>query len=1024
MDDPGAPFKKLNDIVDSLMKEMNNPPQGSVTLGINQSNSKIVLTPNSTGGTVEELTAENKIKRDYPLFIKIAYLLFRIINSFILNYFSENETEIRNIFKKEESVLLQNKTFLEKLYKDFNITKISDDNFNTFYENIETILIKFNTNLEKIRKMVKEIEIAEEYYLSGDGAGTVVKPLEGNVKTIIKLRRALDDEDLETMLQEKKSTSDSDYLFKLGRPEVKNKEDTIMKHRYLEYINTPNRILISGHIFSDITHSGKQGTGWSDDQYKEFRNKMFPESDSSDLIITLGLTDSGKSWVSEKTRLLTKEQENYEFNFNEEGGKWVSLTIFKDRATYSTYLNPQSSRSHLLQINKNKTMVDLAGAENSFTFTEHIDKITPHIDSLLKEYKKNYNLETGEDEIKKQLYVKYYLQGHSGLLIREAFNRFEQIKNYWGGENMNMYEDFVKSLELYTDIFKIYSKKMTPEEIFLEEINKFSLDKFKEYIAEKNNLQFYDKVKNIDLIKEIEYILQKIEKNTDKMDKQWWEEGPTITSFNENIEYPIITNEDEKEMTENFKWYNSTSKKETYYKKLFMYFYLRKLYGIDADEMYKKYGGFYGASKAPSKTFLLKISNKVDADYLKEIFDGTNLNDDDIPKTIFDILKTVPNLKTEEEGGDGGDEEEKEKWTKYFTGLRIANEEKEYESAVEYILKESIKYNSILGRIIRTHTKIKSGEMEETENNNESIKSENNQIIKKLTHCYLLLVNYFNRIYEGYMINKTLKELEIRTKAKNRKPKLPFGYEKKQSSLVELFCYNYLNPENLQKDLIQSAFLDTKNKVVQVLEGSAVGNMKKTLGEFLDDPKTQLSIILAINTNKSKEENEKLKDELFYNYTIYNGIRYQLELYKTREPNKHIYGITRNTIRSIFEQIMGESMEASVRISQIRSTSDAEIDEAEIELLQKIDTDNKNGRESMELSPMELTNVLSTGLLKPYTLKESYFYEYFEKHIENFVPGHTVRGIDGGRSNKIINQNIRVNELSKLKKLYKELNKK
>ena len=241
------------------------------------------------------------------------------------------------------------------------------------------------------------------------------------------------------------------------------------------------------------------------------------------------------------------------------------------------------------------------------------------------------------------------------------------------------------------------------------------------------------------------------------------------------------------------------------------------------------------------------------------------------------------------------------------------------------------------------------------------------------------------------MINKTLKELEIRAKAKNRKPKLPFGYEYKQSSLVELFCYDYLNPTNPEKyDKIQSTFLDKKYEV-----NSKEKKNEPTLGELLEDPTTNVSIILALDTTKTADKNEKLNDESFYKNTIENGINYQLRLYKTREAMTNLYDIFQKTLKDIFRNTTGEDLQIADKIEQTKST---------------------------ELSPIELTNILSTGLLKPYSLQNSKFENYFDSKMQ--IPFRSVISVKNGGGNKIINQNIRVKELSKLKKLYKELNKK
>ena len=899
------------------------------------------------------------------------------------------------------SLLIENnKKLLKDLYNKFNIQNIKANSINEYYNKFTEILTEFqNRDFETIKKVVEEIKTIEQQILSG---GKLNKPLEGNVKTIIKLRRTEDEGDIQIKIGEYEKTTEekkidnSNYSFTLGAQES-IEIGTNMRHRYLKYKNDDNAILISGYIFSDIEGGGEEGKGWNEIKYKQFSEWLLAERNPSNLIITLGLTGSGKSHLADKAKLIIKEKgfSSYEFNFNEEGGKWSFLNSIEDRQTYSTYLNPQSSRSHLLQINDSGTVVDLAGAEDSFTFKNYISKIDVHLSTLETQEKAKTE--------KEKLYVKYYLQGHSGLLIREAFNRFEQIKNYWekDEENIAFFKKFVETLEKYEEMFILSIKEITQEitqetkqetvlgYIDLTEISKFNFEKFEEYM-EIEGLKEIENVESINLKKEINDIVKKINKKTGQMTNEWWKEGPTIFDFNKGIEYPIITSTDIEEMQKNLTWFDPYVPTTPYHNQLFMYFYLRKLYKKDIDMTYQTSGDWNAA-----RTFLKDI--KDEPKYLEEILKGIDVEK---PTTIFDILKSVPNLKTEREEADEeeADEEEasRKKWVAYFSKDLTSVEQDMISDAMNIIKENEIEYNSILGRIIRDHLNKKNSSNNLQIERVDGDENDNNEIIKKLRHCYLLLINYFNRIYEGYMINKTLKELEIRAKAKNKKPKLPFGYEYGESSLVELFCYDYLNPTNPEKyDKIKSTFLDTKYEV-----DSEENKKEPTLGEFLDSPEKNLSIILAIDTNKEKGKNEILNSEEFYNTTIYNGIMYQLKLYKTREAMPDLYKIFQKTlIEDLFNITTGKNI----------YDFNKPLEE----------------QKSMKLSPMELTNVLSTGLLKPYSLKNSEFDIYFDKYMTtNFIPGALLNGIEGGRSNKIINQNIRVNELSKLKKLYKELNKK
>ena len=1009
--DEAGDFKTLNKKVVELIEKLNKVPEQSDSSDRDFSGESLHIppttpptTPRTTGG------AQGDEINVYSLFIKIAYLLFRIINSFILNYLEENSVGVKS------PVIEENKKLLEELYKKFNIENIEEDDITKYYKKFTEILQDFEKkHFETIQNVVEEIKKIEQIILS---RGKLNAPLEGNVKTIIKLRRTKDNGNIQEKIhtyegkKEEEESDNSNYSFTLGAPEI---ADRNMYHRYLKYKNDNNEILISGYIFSDIDMNGAEGIGWDSKKYEEF-SKWLKEN-SSNLIITLGLTGSGKSHLADKAKLIIKETgiSSYEFNFNEEGGKWASLNSIEERATYSTFLNPQSSRSHLLQENDTGTVVDLAGAEDSFTFKKYIGKINEHITALETQEKTKTE---GEELTDTMLYIKYYLQGHYGLLIREAFNRFKQIKNYWlkegEEENIAFFETFIETLELYEEMFILSSTEITQKSegivlsnIDLTEIREFNFEKFEDYMI-TDGFKETGPVVPINLEEEIGPIVKQIEEKTEKMNKKWWDEGPTIDDFNKNTKYPIITSEDIDEMQEVLEWFNPSAATTPYHNKLFMYFYLRKLYGKEVDDTYRKGGGWNAAT-----TFLLDIKDKQD-DFVTEILKGVGDNNS---KKIFDILKSVPNLKTEREGaspeeatkeadtiakieemskGPNKNAPKLKQWEDYFEALTSADKDTIKGDAMNIIKNKDITYNSILGRIIRDHLnkKISSKNLQKTQV--DGVENDNNEIKKKLRHCYLLLVNYFNRIYEGYMINKTLKELEIRAKAKNRKPKLPFGYEYGESSLVELFCYDYLNPTKPNKDnLIQSTFLDKKYEVEK-----GPTNMKNTIGNFLDSQQKNLSIILAIDTNKEKGENEILNSEKDYNDTIYNGIRNQLKLYKTREAMLDLYDVFEETLVKIFNITIIEDIEDFKKP------------------LEK--------QKSMKLSPMELTNVLSTGLLKPYSLKNSglnyYFYRFMYK---NFIPGALLPDeMAGGRSNKIINQNIRVKELNKLKKLYKALNKK
>ena len=295
-----------------------------------------------------------------------------------------------------------------------------------------------------------------------------------------------------------------------------------------------------------------------------------------------------------------------------------------------------------------------------------------------------------------------------------------------------------------------------------------------------------------------------------------------------------------------------------------------------------------------------------------------------------------------------------------------------------------IKTDSIIGEIYTKKAELINKVCASAEECAAAEKANIDETKDKLRYYYLLILNYVNRIYEGYKINETLEILQLITKERNkRKPNLIIGY-KPGLSLLELFCYDYLaqrkGTEYLPNYIKKSSFYNVgETELTDIFNGNEMG-------------------ILALDIRQGHEKEVIMKEEE-YNELISHKIFQYLNNYNMVTPvaNESKYFVS--AIKKIANIISGTKGETTP-------------------ILETFNSQSKNI--SMR-SSIEYMFTFATGLIKPYFIKsgdELLGKERFNSY-ESYEPQLLQRG-----GNKIINQNIRVKELSKLKKLYKELNKK
>ena len=249
-----------------------------------------------------------------------------------------------------------------------------------------------------------------------------------------------------------------------------------------------------------------------------------------------------------------------------------------------------------------------------------------------------------------------------------------------------------------------------------------------------------------------------------------------------------------------------------------------------------------------------------------------------------------------------------------------------------------------------------------------------------LKYCLLLILNYINRIFEGFHINKSLFELQNKLQSKDiESPLIIPGNEKQNLALLDLFCHKYFISSESGIDSYYSPFIK---------------KIAKKLSE-----KTVIGILVL---DIAEGETEKILAKEDYEAIISNSIL---------DKFKYAYTLSPMTVGII---PLIKAMETIGQHSKYKKPNE------ESSLTQKLHT----------MSAIEFMNSFYTGYKTPYfvgddklcdlkTLKSN------AKVNANWADaGEITCHSQGGGSNKIINQNIRVKELNKLKKLYKALNKK
>ena len=298
-----------------------------------------------------------------------------------------------------------------------------------------------------------------------------------------------------------------------------------------------------------------------------------------------------------------------------------------------------------------------------------------------------------------------------------------------------------------------------------------------------------------------------------------------------------------------------------------------------------------------------------------------------------------------------------------------------------YIDNTDIKEDSIIGTIYKKKEKLIDNTYKVTTQNATNEQKNIEQTISELRYYYLLILNYVNRIYEGYKINETLKILQLITK-KRSKPNLLIGYEP-GFSLLELFCCDYLTPP-VSKEVVprvpgysnEEPFLNVEDtKLQQIFDEEVIG-------------------ILALDIREVREKEVLMKEDEYDTLAI-NSIYQYFNTYN---------------IMSVVDK------ESDFFVSGISNI--AKLVNSNVDFIPKqLNTSIRSSIESMYS--------FATGLLKPYFVKqEDPLLKKNMRQYEDYNPTVKQEFFKEGGGNKIINQNIRVKELSKLKKLYKELNKK
>ena len=655
-----------------------------------------------------------------------------------------------------------------------------------------------------------------------------------------------------------------------------------------------------------------------------------------------------------------------------DGKNWNWKNIaFKERQTYATVKNFASSRSHFFKKGSN-WVIDLAGLEEPFSFDEYSRKANLFINEKNgTEWEKYTSKEN--DYLTSKTFKERFLAGHNDLKIKDAKDiiNLEEIRSYLGQNNWGKINDLLNQLgpiettisdENIIDTFDTMIGKLGSEKI--DDLNELLKIPLKSNLNKPNPEEGKE-----ELIKRIQEQLNEIDK------KDFWfnsksKEGDLLPLSKLIIEGELIlqgTHYDN--IMEIIGWkppyseYRGKNDKEldreSTINALFLYWYIYYL-GKSKEYFTDKYqgysAGYINAGKWSEINTMFNNQNEVKLD----------LTDFDIGEELKIALKDLTKISD------------------IFKNIKPDGK-----LAIEDVIKDTdIKADSIIGKIYTKKAELINKVCASAEECAAAEKANIDETKNKLRYYYLLILNYVNRIYEGYKINETLEILQLITKERNkRKPNLIIGY-KPGLSLLELFCYDYLAqrgegteylPNYIKNSSFYSVGEETTTQLTDIFNGNEMG-------------------ILALDIRKEHEKEVIMKEEE-YNELISHKIFQYLNNYNMVTPVENESKYFVSAIKKIANIISGTKSETTT-------------------ILETFNSQSKNI--SMR-SSIEYMFTFATGLIKPYFIKEddkllgeSRFNSY-----ESYEPQLLQKG-----GNKIINQNIRVKELSKLKKLYKELNKK
>ena len=936
-----------SNIVDNLIRQM----EGQETNSING------------GGTSDSMDNNELINN---LFIKIAYLLFRILNNYYTPQLKEDEvTFVKNLYKNFHS---------PPQWSDSDDGNIIDKITAARKAEIKSIALPDSLKLSKLVETISS-KIKNQEIIIENGVGQLPIPATQNL--LVKIRD-IDDNEI---------NGNSNIIpgldIKLSKPPVIT--NNIVKCTYLQYDN----ILIGGNIYSSMKTDGNppevKKTGWGK---KDYETMTANHDLNNKTVYTYGWTGSGKTHLLRQCGLIKDADQGFEFVLEKNEWKWIPVKL-EERKTHATVKNFASSRSHFLKNNNGKYVMDLAGLEEPFSFTDYSNIANLFIEFSQKDETDSHPWETytskeeGYDNSKK--FKDRFLEGHNDLNIKSAKKiiNLEEIRSYLGPVNwkeintrLNQLGKIEKTISILGDDKNIVFDTM----INMDTISKINdLDNLlKQPLATETSVTKSDEEKK--------KLIEKIQNELNAMDTtEFWKggvRGAPLPLSKLTIDEELILQGGHYDNIMNLiGWKLKYSEyrgddpdarnRESIMNGLFLYWYIYYL-GKDTSFTKEKYQGYSAG--------------------------GVNAGKWDLIKKMF-------------LNGTGVQLELKQKYTKISDIFKNITPEGQFSAEGDFITVEGveegtidIKKNSIIGEIYKEKEKLIDNTYKEATANAEIEVANIEQTKSELRYYYLLILNYVNRIYEGYKINETLQILQLITK-KRSQPNLLIGYEP-GFSLLELFCYDYLSQpvkEGEERPVPGYSNDEPFLNVVNI-----------TLQKIFDE---DVMGILALDIKAGREKELPMKEEEYDTLAI-NSIFQYFNTYNImsvveKESDFFKYGIS--DIAKLFNRNVDDDFYPKQLNTSIRSS-------------------------------IESMYSFATGLIKPYFVKQEN--KLLNKSMINYneygKSGWGVVGkalgkkqltpkndgeiqedqIQGGRSNKIINQNIRVKELSKLKKLYKKLNKK